>query len=477
MKLFTPIKNSLAFLSLGVFITANAQDLPTGIEMQVLPGGTFTMGSSSIAGNDEQKGAATVHEVTLSPYSLSEAEITNSQYLEFLNAALNDGLIEVVVFSGMGPDDGQRLIQGTSSSSYEGKVLYAIDGTRVMKDHDDADGDEKEFTGVIEPENPLNIAYIGFNEIANQFYLKNPHDADDFNWYELCNYYDYGTEERTFDTELKNDFDDWAGAGNNYSDELEGWTAENPSGATKLPTHSEVAEWPVTFVRWWGAKAFADYYNVTLPTDAHWEFAAKGGSDFQYAVYDGVDISDANWNTSGIGTVAYHHVRAAISGNANPFGLYNMAGNAWEWIYDNYQQDLGTSTVTDPLFLDGSTIRVWRGGSWNYHDATLQSAFRDNDDETRGNDHFGFRVAGPAIVGIGAVENQINLNVYPNPSTSQITVQVDHNEFSSLRVFNAIGILIKEETFNQSTTIDVSHWPNGIYFVNINGSQSKFIKK
>ncbi len=45
----------------------------------------------------------------------------------------------------------------------------------------------------------------------------------------------------------------------------------------------------------------------------------------------------------------------------------------------------------------GSTTRCWRGGSWNYHEATLQSSIRFSDEETHGNDHFGFRVVAPFV--------------------------------------------------------------------------------
>jgi len=102
---------------------------------------------------------------------------------------------------------------------------------------------------------------------------------------------------------------------------------------------------------------------------------------------------DANWNTLGMGTVALGHVRPAISGTANPYGLYNLAGNSWEWIADNYVAPYDTDAVTDPFIeVSGSTTRCWRGGSWNYHQATLQSSIRFYDEEDRGNDHFGFRI-------------------------------------------------------------------------------------
>lgn len=353
-------------------------------------GTTFSMGSDSLQGSPIQRDSAATHEVTLSDYQMSEAEITNDQYVIFLNSAYNNGLIEITVGT-TGPLKDCNLVTGTSKSSYSGKVLLNIDGTRVLKDHDNGDGDDNPFTGSVEPENPLNTSYIGFDETSKTFYVKDPLNPSEFDWYEMCNYSDYTTTKGKKMSEVLNDFENWAGSGENYSDELKGWTKDSPELATNLPTLNEVKNWSVSFIQWWGATAFAEYYGASLPTEAQWEYAAKTDQNFEYAVYDGQDISDANWNKSG--GVATGHVREAISGNVNPFGFYNLAGNAWEWIADNYVVDYELYDSVDPLMeIEGSTTRCWRGGSWNYHQATLQTSVRFFDEENRGNDHFGFRI-------------------------------------------------------------------------------------
>jgi len=364
-------------------INAASKALPAGIVMKSISGGTFTMGNNSLLG--PQAGAAEEHQVTLGNFELSETEISNSQYVEFLNTAYGDGLIEVKT-GALGPDLGKSLVVGSSASTYAGNVLYELSGTRVMKDHDDADSDNDPFTGTVEPENPLNIAYIGFEPTQQQFYVKDPYKIDDFNWQELTNYYNYSAVSYMEDTsQLLNDFSSW--------DELNGWIETNPNAATGLPTKAQVADYPVTFIRWWGAHAFTLYYGVKLPTEAQWEYAAKAGNqNYFYAVYDGIDVGDANWNKL-ILNPATGHVRSAKSGQANPFGLYNLGGNVWEWVADNYQA-YSSDSVVDPLIeVSGSTKRSWRGGSWNYHQATLESSARFFDDEDRGNDHFGFRIA------------------------------------------------------------------------------------
>lgn len=124
---------------LGVFLgfaslSAMAQSLPSTIVLKDITGGEFTMGSNTLEGNPEQKLAAPEHQVTLSPFKISEAEISNEQFKQFLNQAYKAGLIEIVEGQG-GPDLGKRIIVGSSTSTYEGKTLYSLDGIRVLKDH------------------------------------------------------------------------------------------------------------------------------------------------------------------------------------------------------------------------------------------------------------------------------------------------------------------------------------------------------
>ena len=138
--------------------------LHSSIVFKDIPAGTFTMGEAEES-HQGPPGSydAYVHTVTLSSFQFSETEITNEQYAHFLNGAYYNGLVEVQLETNPGPNMGDILVYGTDGASdeYEGMAIYNLSGTRVMKDHDNADGDNDPFTGVIEPENPLNIAYIG----------------------------------------------------------------------------------------------------------------------------------------------------------------------------------------------------------------------------------------------------------------------------------------------------------------------------
>ena len=352
-------------------------------------GGTITMGESE---NTYQGPPGSYdafeHQVTLSSFEMSETEITNEQYGHFLNGAFSLGLLEVRVETEIGPNMGDTLVFGTelSPEEYRDMALYNLSGTRVMKDHDNADGDGDSFTGAIEPENPLNIAYIGYDEFnieSQWFYIKDPRSTNDFNWLELTDYYNYSNTSHQYDTSvLLNDYNSW--------EELEDYP-------NNLPTLLEVSHWPASFVKWYGAKAFTLFYDVDLPTEAQWEFAAQGGADFIYATANGDVIGDgssANWNHL-TENPSRGHVLDVRLNEANPFGLYNMAGNVWEWTEDWYDADYynNSNDSTDPVNTLDSGLKVRRGGSWNYHQTTLKSSARAKDEKFKGNDHFGFRIS------------------------------------------------------------------------------------
>ena len=363
--------------------------LHSSIIFKDIPGGTFTMGESESSYQGPPGSYdAYLHTVTLNPFQISETEITNEQYAHFLNGAFNAGLIEVQIETDPGPNSGDLLVFGTDSapSDYSGMALYNLSGTRVMKDHDNADGDNDPFTGVIEPENPLNIAYIGYDELNTEnqwFYIKDPENPEHFNWLELTNYYNYTDVTHQYDTSvLFNDYNDW--------EELEDYP-EN------LPTLFEVSHWPVTFIKWYGAKAFTLFYDIKLPSESQWEFAAQGTAEFIYATADGNvygDGTSANWNYLEENPSRGHVLNVKIN-EPNPYDLYNMAGNVWEWVEDWYSSDFynNSNNSTDPVNIEDTGLKVRRGGSWNYHQAPLKSSARAEDEQFKGNDHFGFRIA------------------------------------------------------------------------------------
>lgn len=457
----------LIAVSLLPVAPALAQDAYT-VTLVDIPGGTFTQGEpeSEYEGRPGTWDAPEVS-VTLSDFRMSETEVTNAQYVSFLNSAEANGLVEVGVETAMGPDAGFTLVYGTSAApaEYAGIAIINLSGTRVMKDHDNGDGDDNPFTGVIEPENPLNISYVGYRETAavgSRFYVKDPRDSSDFDWQTLTNYYNYSTAERQLDTSVQlNDYDAWA--------ELDDYP-------NNLPTQADVANWPASFVRWYGAKAFALYYDeYDLPTEAEWEYAGYGGADFSYATADGMVVGDgtsAIWNWIHP-SVATGHVLDAKWGSPNPYGLYNMAGNIWEWVEDWYNAAFYADGTTDPVNTTAAAKKVRRGGSWNYHKAMLKTAARGSDEQFKGNDHFGFRVVSRVTdlaTEPGDVPKETALEVYPNPSSHLATVRLSAAHGSQrLEVIDLLGRVVMTKTAQGQVTLDVSGLPAGVYGVRVAG--------
>ena len=141
---------------------------------------------------------------------------------------------------------------------------------------------------------------------------------------------------------------------------------------------------PVVMVSKYGAEAYCAWLNsktgktYRLPTEAEWEFAARGGIQSQRYKYAGSNDLDAvGWYSSNSSSAA-HTVGLK---NANELGLYDMSGNVWEWCSDWYASDYyKNSPVSNPKGPDSGTRAVLRGGSWSLNVNSCRLADRYNGD-------------------------------------------------------------------------------------------------
>jgi formylglycine-generating enzyme required for sulfatase activity len=153
------------------------------------------------------------------------------------------------------------------------------------------------------------------------------------------------------------------------------------------------AELPVTFVTWMQASAYCGSIGKRLPSEAEWEFAAGGGRASEFPWGDAMpDTSTANWQGAGIGKPA-----RVGSYPPNAAGLYDMSGNVWEFVEDDWSDDYTNwrnPNIAGSAGSAGSLDRkVIRGGSFGGSPMNLRVRYRDSHPANGPGPHVGFRCA------------------------------------------------------------------------------------
>ncbi|GHT95116.1 hypothetical protein FACS1894116_10130 [Betaproteobacteria bacterium] len=143
------------------------------------------------------------------------------------------------------------------------------------------------------------------------------------------------------------------------------------------------------FIRRLNEKEGTDKYR--LPTEAEWEYAARAGTKSAYSFgNDDGQLGQYAWYDDNSGSQT-HPVGQK---KPNPWGLYDMHGNVWEWVEDWYDSGYYAHSPTiDPAGPLSGQLRVLRGGSWDYSAGGLRSAYRGYSSPDRRCDYYGFRLA------------------------------------------------------------------------------------
>ncbi|OQX95654.1 hypothetical protein B6I21_04345 [candidate division KSB1 bacterium 4572_119] len=167
---------------------------------------------------------------------------------------------------------------------------------------------------------------------------------------------------------------------------------------------SDYENHPVVHVSWYGADAYAKFYDKRLPTEAEWEKAARGIDGKLYPWGNEIDSSRANYwdskdpfndNTSPVGFYNGQMYEGFQTQNSHSsFGAYDMVGNVREWVADWYLRNYySNSRNIDPQGPENGSQKVVRGGGFLFHKKELRATLRYSLEPDNTRQFIGFRCA------------------------------------------------------------------------------------
>ena len=163
------------------------------------------------------------------------------------------------------------------------------------------------------------------------------------------------------------------------------------------PSYYKGFQKPVERVSWNDCQEFIKKLNqltgknFSLPTEAEWEYAARGGNKSKGYKYSGSNTKgDVAWY-DGNSNSQTHDVKTKLP---NELGIYDMSGNVWEWCQDWYKSDYySNSPQTNPTGPSSGSSRVFRGGSWFSHAGSCRVSYRNFYNPDNRSSSSGFRLA------------------------------------------------------------------------------------
>jgi iron(II)-dependent oxidoreductase len=144
-------------------------------------------------------------------------------------------------------------------------------------------------------------------------------------------------------------------------------------GSKEFRSGIDFPDFPVVGVSWFDADSYSKWSGKRLPTEAEWEYASRGGLvDKNFPMGDQADSTKANFGKK------FKSILKVGTFKPNGFGLYDMAGNVWEWVSDNYGSEYyQTSSDHNPKGPERGRFKVIRGGSWHSGAMCIQNYFRN----------------------------------------------------------------------------------------------------
>ena len=198
---------------------------------------------------------------------------------------------------------------------------------------------------------------------------------------------------------------------------------------------------PVVCISWNDAVAFCRWLSketgrhFRLPSEAEWEYACRGGEDFEYAE----NPNEAGWYRDNSGGKTH----AVGRKKPNAWGLYDMHGNAWEWCLDVWHSNYkgaptdGSPWLTEDYLPRIAIRRVLRGGAWCRRDFELSASYRYRGTQDFRSDGSGFRIASSATTMNEEPQISKSASEYPRKQSvikPKPVVNIDGVDFEFVRI-------------------------------------------